>query len=217
MILRLIVFLTVGTVLAVGAIFSPAVSSSVNFESVSGSYYVKPADLNLVCQGPVFRTGGESGTALGQVNRLGEATALLTAEGSGLVELSTVSDSGVSSYEIGSSRIFESKRTRDATSLTNLKVSQDQAQGSVFLTGSTNQLAATDSMRGLAAASCQQPSNDFYIVGGSTAAGSEALLVLSNPSPIDATADLKIYTDLGEISVSGLAGISVPARTTTVL
>ena len=217
MILRLIVFLTVGTVLAVGAIFSPAVSSSVNFESVSGSYSVKPADLNLVCPGPVFRTGGESGTALGQVNRLGEATALLTAEGSGLVELSPVSDSGVSSYEIGSSRIFESKRTRDATSLTNLKVSQDQAQGSVFLTGSTNQLAATDSMRGLAAASCQQPSNDFYIVGGSTAAGREALLVLSNPSPIDATADLKIYTDLGEISVSGLAGISVPARTTTVL
>lgn len=83
MILRLIVFLTVGTVLAVGAIFSPAVSSSVNFESVSGSYSVKPADLNLVCPGPVFRTGGESGTALGQVNRLGEATALLTAEEAG--------------------------------------------------------------------------------------------------------------------------------------
>jgi hypothetical protein len=72
-------------------------------------------------------------------------------------------------------------------------------------------------MRGLAAASCQQPSNDFYIVGGSTAAGREALLVLSNPSPIDATADLKIYTDLGEVKVSGLAGISVPARTTTVI
>lgn len=217
MILRVIVFLTVGTVLAVGAIFSPAVSSSVNFESVSGSYSVKPADLNLVCPGPVFRTGGESGTALGQVNRLGEATALFTAEGSGLVELSPVSESEVSSFEIGSSRIFESRQIRDATSLTNLNVNQDQAQGSIFLAGSTHQLVASDSMRGLAAASCQQPSNDFYIVGGSTAAGREALLVLSNPSPIDATADLKIYTDLGEISVSGLAGISVPARSTTVL
>lgn len=217
MIIRVIVFLSVGALLAVGAVFSPVVSSSVNFESVSGSYSVKPADLNLVCPGPVFRTGGESGTVLGQVNRLGEATALLTAEGSGLIELSPISESGVSSFEIGPSRIFESRQIRDATSLTNLNASQDQAQGSVFLTGSTNQLVATDSMRGLAAASCQQPSNDFYIVGGSTAAGREALLVLSNPSPIDATADLKIYTDLGEISVSGLAGISVPARSTTVL
>jgi hypothetical protein len=70
-------------------------------------------------------------------------------------------------------------------------------------------------MRGLAAASCQQPSNDFVIVGGSTLAGREALLVLTNPSPIDATADLRIFTDLGEVSVSGLSGISVPAQSTT--
>jgi hypothetical protein len=216
-ILRVIVFLTVGALFAVAAVFSPAVSSNVNFESVSGSYSVKPADLNLVCPGPVFRTGGESGTAIGQVNRLGEALAQLTAEGSGVVELSPVSQSAVSSFEIGSTRIFESRQLRDATSLTNLNAEQDQAQGSVFLTASTHQLVASDSMRGLAAASCQQPSNDFYIVGGSTAAGREALLVLSNPSPLDATADLKIYTDLGEISVAGLAGISVPARSTTVL
>jgi hypothetical protein len=36
-------------------------------------------------------------------------------------------------------------------------------------------------------------------------------------TPIDATADLRIYSDLGEIEVSGLAGISVVARSTTVL
>jgi hypothetical protein len=72
-------------------------------------------------------------------------------------------------------------------------------------------------MRGLAAASCQQPSNDIWLVGGSTAAGREALLILTNPTPIDATADLTIYTDLGEIEVAGLSGISVLANSTTVL
>jgi hypothetical protein len=217
MIIRVIAFLGVSALLTAGALFSPVVSSSVNFESVSGSYSVKPADLKLVCPGPVFRTGGESGTALGEVNRVGSANAEISASGSGVVELTEVSDSGVSSIELGSSRIYESRQIQDATLLTNLNADQGATQGSLTLSGSTSQLVQTDSMRGLAAASCQQPSNDFYIVGGSTAAGREALLVLSNPSPIDATVDLKIFTDLGEVSVSGLAGISVPARTTTVL
>lgn len=217
MIIRVAAFIFVSALLAAGAIFAPAVSSNVNFESVSGSYSVKPADLNLVCPGPVFRTGGDSGTALGQINRIGVASAEITALGSGDIELAAVSESGASVIELGSSRLFESRVLRDAASITNINADPDQSQGSISLTGSTNQLVATDSMRGLAAASCQQPSNEFYIVGGSTAAGREALLVLTNPTPIDATADLKIFTDLGEVTVSGLAGISVPSRTTTVL
>jgi hypothetical protein len=217
MVLRVIVFISVSAVLLVAAVFSPAVSSNVNFDSVSGSYSVKPADLKLVCPGPVFRTGGDSGTALGQANRVGSAAADISASGTGVIELSQLSQSSVSTFELGSSRIFESRELRDATSLTNLNADEGSDQGSVSMTGTTNQLVATDSMRGLAAASCQQPSNDFLIVGGSTASGREALLVLTNPSPIDATADLKIFTDLGEVSVSGLAGISIPASSTTVL
>jgi hypothetical protein len=217
MILRVIVFLSVSAVLVVGAVFTPVVSTSLNFDSVSGSYSVKPADLKLVCPGPVFRTGGESGTAVGEVNRVGSASAEVSASGSGVIEIAEVSDSAIATFELGSARIFETRVLEDATSLTNLNADQDSAQGSLSLTGTTTQVVETDSMRGLAAASCQQPSNDFYIVGGSTAAGREALLVLSNPTPIDATADLEIYTDLGEVSVSGLAGISVPAGITTVL
>ena len=217
MVLRVIVFFTVGALLAAAAFFSPAISSNLTFDSVSGSYSVKPADLKLVCPGPVFRTGGDSGTALGETDRVGVANAEISALGSGVIEFGEVSKSGLTTFELGSERLFESREIRDATSTTNLNADQDQAQGSVSLTATTNQLVATDSMRGLAAASCQQPSNDFYIVGGSTASGREALLVLTNPSPIDATADLKIYTDLGEVSVSGLAGISIPAGSTTVL
>lgn len=217
MLVRALVLVAVSAVLAAAVVFTPAVSSNVNFDSVSGSYSVKAADLNLVCPGPVFRSGGDSGTSVGQVNRLGVASAEISASGSGVVELSQVSGSGVATFEIGSARLYESREIRDATSITNLNANQDGAQGSLALSGTTGQLVASDSMRGLAAASCQQPSNDFYIVGGSTAAGREALLVLTNPSPIDATADLKIYTDLGEVNVSGLAGISVPSGTTTVV
>lgn len=217
MILRLLSFVSVSALLVGGLLFAPSVSTSVNFAAVSGSYSVKPADLNLVCPGPVFRSGGESGTNLGQVNRTGQAQLELTAEGSGEIESANIEGDDVSLLELGASRIFESGLLSDALSIRNLNSREQGPQGSLALTGSTSQLVATDSMRGLAAASCQQPSNDFTIVGGSTAAGREALLVMTNPSPIDATADIKIFTDLGELSVSGLSGISVPASSTTTI
>lgn len=217
MILRGLAFLAVSTVLVAGAIVAPTISSSVNFDSVSGSYSVKPADLTLVCPGPLFRSGGESGTAVGEVDRIGTTNAWITASGSGTLEVLSISDSDLEEIDLDADRVFDSRTLRDATALTNLNADPASPQGSLTLSGVTSQVVATDSMRGLAAASCQQPSNDFYIVGGSTAAGRESLLVLTNPSPIDATADLKIFTDLGEVSVSGLSGISVPAQTTTVL
>ena len=215
MIFRIISFFSVTAVLVAGLLFTPAVESKVEFESASGSYSVKPADLSLVCPGPLFRSGGESGTNLNLIERSGSADLFYTANGSGELALQSVSESANSTVELGSSRIFGSSAISDATSLTNIGADQDSAQGSSVLTGSSNQLSAIGSMRGLAAASCQLPSNDFVIVGGSTLAGRESLLVLTNPSPIDATADLRIFTDLGEVSVSGLSGISVPARSTT--
>jgi hypothetical protein len=111
--------------------------------------------------------------------------------------------------------VFGSSSLGDGASLTNLNADQSASQGSLVIAGSSTQLAAISSMRGLAAASCQQPANDFTIVGGSTLAGRESLMVLTNPSPIDATADLRVFTDLGEVKVSGLSGISVPAQSTT--
>jgi hypothetical protein len=217
MIVRLVSFVSVTTLLVVGLLFAPPVSQTISFDSVSGSFNVKPADLNLVCPGPVFQSGGESGTNLGVIERTGQAVLDLTAEGSGVVEVAPIEVDSPSELELGSGRIFESQSIADALSITILNASEQDPQGSQALTGSTSQLVATDSMRGLAAASCQQPSNDFTIVGGSTAPGREALLVMTNPSPIDATADIKIFTDLGELSVSGLAGISVPARSTTAI
>ena len=81
MILRIVIFLSVSLLLVAGALFAPAVSLGVKFDSVSGSYLVKPADLNLVCPGPVFRSGGESGTTVGEFKRLGSANASITAQG----------------------------------------------------------------------------------------------------------------------------------------
>jgi hypothetical protein len=215
MIFRIVSFVSVTTVLVAGLVLAPRFDYKVQFDSASGSYSVKPADLSLVCPGPLFRSGGDSGTNLNVIEGSGTADLYYTAKGSGELSQQSVSGSANSSIELGSSRVFGSSAISDATALTNLGANQDSEQGSNVLTGSSTQLSAIGSMRGLAAASCQQPSNDFVIVGGSTLAGREALLVLTNPSPIDATADIRIFTDLGEVTVSGLSGISIPAQSTT--
>ena len=215
MIFRIVSFISVAAVLAAGLVFAPKVDITVNFDSASGSYSVKPADMQLVCPGPLFRSGGDSGTKLNVIERWGSADLFYTADGTGVLEQKSIPESSVSNIELGGSRVFGSSSLGDGASLTNLNADQSASQGSLVIAGSSTQLAAISSMRGLAAASCQQPSNDFTIVGGSTLAGRESLMVLTNPSPIDATADLRVFTDLGEVKVSGLSGISVPAQSTT--
>jgi hypothetical protein len=214
-IFRIVSFISVAAVLAAGLVFAPKVDLTVSFDSASGSYSVKPADMQLVCPGPLFRSGGDSGTKLNVIERWGSADLFYTADGTGVLEQKSIPESSVSNIELGGSRVFGSSSLGDGASLTNLNADQSASQGSLVIAGSSTQLAAISSMRGLAAASCQQPSNDFTIVGGSTLAGRESLMVLTNPSPIDATADLRVFTDLGEVKVSGLSGISVPAQSTT--
>jgi hypothetical protein len=216
-IFRILSLISVAALLAAGLVFAPKVEITVSFDSASGSYSVKPADMQLVCPGPLFRSGGDSGTNLSVIERWGSADLFYTADGSGELEQKSISGSSVSNIELGGSRVFGFSSLGEAASLTNLNAGQSATQGSLVLTGSSTQLSAIGSMSGLAAASCQQPSNDFTIIGGSTLAGREALMVLTNPSPIDATADLRVFTDLGEVTVSGLSGISIPAQSTTTL
>ena len=69
MIFRIVSFVSVAAVLAAGLVFATKVEITVGFDSASGSYSVKPADMQLVCPGPLFRSGGVSGTNLSVIER----------------------------------------------------------------------------------------------------------------------------------------------------
>ena len=56
MIYRALAFASTALLLAVGLVFAPKVDVSVDLGSASGSFDVKPADLNVVCPGPLFVT-----------------------------------------------------------------------------------------------------------------------------------------------------------------
>jgi len=217
MIYRVLAFVSTALLLTAGLVFAPKVDLSVELGSGSGSFDVKPADLSAVCPGPLFVTGGASGTELGVFERTGTTTLRYSADGTGSLEVRAVSAAEPSMAALGAGRIYSAGEIGNATELRNTGAAIGSPQGSMVITGSSQQQVAIDSMRGLAGASCQQPSNDIWLVGGSTAAGREALLILTNPTPVDAIADLTIYTDLGEMEVSGLSGISVLANSTSVL
>ena len=92
-----------------------------------------------------------------------------------------------------------------------------ELNGSALLSAIHFQRMESDWASGLFGISCQRPSNDFWLVGGETRTGREALLVLTNSANVDATIELTILGSSGVVSVAGLSGISVPKHHTTVL
>ncbi|WP_051423125.1 DUF5719 family protein [Arthrobacter sp. MA-N2] len=74
--------------------------------------------------------------------------------------------------------------------------------------------AGDGDLRGLAAAPCQQPGNDAWLVGASTALGRTAILNISNASGTPATVNLELYGSRGQVQASGSRGLLVGPGTT---
>ena len=69
-------------------------------------------------------------------------------------------------------------------------------------------------LRGSAAAACQQPANDLWLVGANTALGRTAVLNLSNASSTPATVSLDLFGAKGQIQAPGSRGLLVAPGTT---
>lgn len=83
--------------------------------------------------------------------------------------------------------------------------------------GATTQAIANETVSGLSALGCAEPSADSWIVAGSTDVGQTSVLVLANPSEVAATVDLALYGGEGPIAATGATGIVVPARSVRAL
>ncbi|MET1022596.1 MAG: DUF5719 family protein, partial [Arthrobacter sp.] len=81
--------------------------------------------------------------------------------------------------------------------------------------GAVMRYAAQDGdLRGSAAAACQQPANDLWLVGANTALGRTAVLNLSNASSSPATVSLDLFGAKGQIQAPGSRGLLVAPGTT---
>lgn len=203
--------------LIVGSIFTPNFGVEVGSLPVASEQDAKAADLNLICPGGAYRSGGSTGTKLGTFDQVGAAEVnaiAATAASSGLktTPLATQGDSTA----LPSSNGIPARIARPTAI-----VVEDQAgsleQGSNLLNVSTLQLQKAADFSGLLAAACQAPSTDLWFVGGDTTVGREALLVVTNPSRVDAQIDVTAYNGGGRVKADGLSGLAVPAGKTLVL
>jgi len=174
---------------------------------------VKPRDLSLVCPGPVVRAGGASGTELGVLDRVGVAK--VQGRFGSRVESIAGRQIGADSADLtGPSLGFD-------TSKPYVFVAADEsgeiAQGSAMATASQLQSVSNARIKGLVGAACQKPSSEFWLVGGDTTTGRESLLLLTNPSKVDATVNLQVLSTEGELKISGLSAISVPHEDTVII
>lgn len=212
---RIIAFLVGISLLVSGLLFAPNLNLQITSGSAEESFSVKPVDQALVCPGPLIRSGGSDGTKIGVFKQTGQAELRASVFADGALEVSELNSKNRDEIDLGSKR---QNLEQLISQPIELRVSSaDSKQGSMALSAIQQQLVSLDGFGGFAAANCQLPNNDFWIIGGSTETSREALLLLANPSPIDATVDLRVFTDLGEATVSGLSGISVLAKSSVVL
>ena len=191
---KILILFVVLTALVGGTLLAPSFEIQIGSVPTAASLDVKARDLTLACPGSLFKAGGAKGTTLGNFEHVGAVSYVSQfnpADGA-----SVVSNDGV--YTV-----------------TSANSSADQ--GSVLLNASQFQNAAGATLRGLAATNCQLPSNDLWLVGGSTATGREALLILRNTTQVDSTVNLEIFSEAGAVEAPGLNGIAVVAGKTTVI
>jgi hypothetical protein len=148
-----------------------------------------PADAERVCAGSALRLSDEAGNDATTASTVGTATVATATTGR------TVERSDLAASSTGSS---------DPTLLT-----APAGDTTPQVAGSSYQSVSNGDLVGIAAASCDDPSQSTWLVGGSTETGRTSLITLANPTDVNATVDLAIYDATGTVSAPGTTGIVV--------
>lgn len=214
MIIRILRFVLVVASLAALVLFGNTTSLLSSSPVKSEVHEVSAKDLQVTCSGPAFMAGGKNQTSVSSFKRVSTASGSLSY--SALSETSLKGYSGSPETGYGVRQDLFKKLTK-FTSFTVLDKTGKNAQGSALFTANQIQMAKDKNIKGLLAAPCLRPQSEFWLVGGATTTGREALLILTNPTSIDSTVDLEIFTENGSSSSAGLSGIAVPANDVTVV
>ena len=175
---------------------------------------VSARDLQVTCSGPAILAGGTTGTSVTGFKRLDAASVSLSYSAPSATTLKLFDGTTVIGYGLRQDLFKGLKKTG---SISVVDKTGTTAQGSQLLTANQIQLADNKNIKGLLAAPCLRAQSEFWLVGGSTMTGRESLLILNNPTPVDATVDLEIFTENGSSHSAGLSGIAVAAQKSTVV
>lgn len=186
-----------GVVVAGASIFAATLIPLPQIGAGPTSTVVSPvaASQQRICAGPALQLGDDTGL---------EAT---TAISIGKADVTSASTSGSPSLE-----------DLDATdSPTNtppqrlLLAPPPAGEEPGALAGSQSQRVEGEETAGFSASECVKPELESWLVGGSTITGRTTLISLNNPSKVNATVKLTIYSESGRVDAVGTEGIVVPA------
>lgn len=188
----------VGLAIAAVAIVGASVLPVPSFSIAAPVSRVKPvpADQQRVCPGPVLALAAD-------------AAAATTASSVGAPSVSYTTDGPPTQTRLLKPDSNATDRSQAPEVLT---VSTPEGTTTPpLLSGAQTQDVRTPDLAGLATSACSEPSGDSWLVAGSTALGQTSLVLLSNPTSVQATVDLTVAAETGAIDAPGAAGIVVPA------
>jgi len=190
--LRSILLRVFGGLTAVAAISTLALPAADLFSPEAPSSFtetVPPAPLLLVCPGAAIELGGEDGTDVESLERLGTADLALHSGDPDFEPTFSPDASLAESLRLPSWAAIE---LRDSP----------REQGTDLLSAAQYQVVSNARNRGLLATSCLQPMLQQTFVGGSLADGHETLLILVNPGANESGVTVRLTTDTGSTEES---------------
>jgi hypothetical protein len=158
-----------------------------------------PSEQLRVCPGPLMALAEDS-TQAQSASSVGSASAVYGA--------ADADDFAPIRAQVTEIRAVDDSNSQQPPLLLTVPV-QDGATMPPLLAGSQSQVAATDTIGGLAVAACAEAVSDSWIVGGSTDIGRTSLLLLSNPTTVLATVNVTVSGESGLVDAPGSTGILV--------
>jgi hypothetical protein len=162
-----------------------------------------PTDQRRVCPGPLLELAADSSNATGA---------------SAFGSVSTVKDSSSGSVKSTELKAVDDTRADAYGGPTVLSLAAQAGETTPpLLVGAQSQVAAEDDLAGLAASGCGEATRSSWLVAGSNDLGQTSLLLLSNPSAVQASVDVTLYGEAGQVEAPGAQGILVDAGTQRVV
>ncbi|MFB9957520.1 DUF5719 family protein [Agromyces bracchium] len=184
--------------LAAGALLAASVAPLPEVAAEPPSAVVQPAESRQlrVCPGPLLSLADDAASAA-------------TARSVGAPDLSVAADPETATIE----QVPLDAPENAGAAADGGPVAVSAEPGAVLagmLAGAQSQTAATESLRGFAAASCVEPASDSWLLAGATDVGRSGLVLLANPGEVASTVDLRVVGETGPVDAPSGLGIVVP-------
>ncbi|KRE26059.1 hypothetical protein ASG80_04405 [Agromyces sp. Soil535] len=191
--------------IAVGSVAVAALVPWTEYRAEAPSVVVQPAESRQqrVCPGPLL--------ALGE-----DAAAATTAPSVGSADIVTAAEPPDAALEeIPLAAPGNPRAGEDGTPVA--IAAEPGGVDAGMLAGAQSQGVSTETLAGFAAAACGEAVAEAWLVAGATSLGRSGLVLLSNPTAVAATVDVRVIGEAGAVEAPSALGIIVPPGSQRVL